>query len=199
MSGPLVGLGRQMSGGALSLSGTLGTLALSEDSRHGTPSVTARGASEFDETMKLVSPSWHQAASDETVVKYASSIDPDHPAEHIFDGSSRNYWISTGLYPQEILVELGRPLHCVGVKLEFTGIKGLRIEGCTDFSPINFEILADEQLLQEREGLQVKELICREQEEPTRFVKVIILSGSHDFCSVHRLSLLEQHALASKH
>jgi len=124
-------------------------------------------------------------------VLLVSSLDGAHPGENVIDGSDRTYWLSTGLYPQEILLELGRPSRVAGVRLASTNVRGLRIEGCSELAAARFETLATVELEAAAGQLQRKELACKQQATPTRFVKTMILSGWHDFCSVHQIVVVE--------
>jgi len=124
-------------------------------------------------------------------VLLVSSLDWAHPGDSVIDGSEKTYWLSTGLYPQEILVELGRPSRVAGVRLSTTNVRGVRIEGCSEHAAVQFETLAAGELEAAAGCLQRKELRCSEQAAPTRFVKTMILSGWHDFCSVHRITVME--------
>lgn len=121
-------------------------------------------------------------------VLMASSRDEDHPADNIIDGNDKTYWISTGLYPQEILLELAQPRRVSGVRLSTTNVRSVRIEGCSEPAATTFETLGSAEMDAKSKGnLQSKQLKCREQSQPIRFVKTMILSGWHDFCSVHRI------------
>mmetsp|Transcript_106214 Transcript_106214/g.331335 ORF Transcript_106214/g.331335 Transcript_106214/m.331335 type:complete len:209 (-) Transcript_106214:37-663(-) len=119
-----------------------------------------------------------------------SSLDPAHPAENILDGSNGTYWISTGLYPQEILLNLGRPAKVSSVRLYSTRVRSVRFEGCQEDKPVNFNVLAECEVEDAQDGrLQVREMPCGQQEKPTEFVRLLILSGWDDFCSVHRIQV----------
>jgi len=118
-----------------------------------------------------------------------SSLDEEHPADNAIDGNDRTYWISTGLYPQEILVQLCHPSWVSSLCIASTQVKQLRIEGCNEDQPVNFHPLADGELAESSGRLQVKELACPQQDRPIRFIRMMILSGWHDFCTVHRLQV----------
>ncbi|CAE8669448.1 unnamed protein product, partial [Polarella glacialis] len=75
-------------------------------------------------------------------VLMASSVDGDHPPDNVIDGDEATYWISTGLYPQEILFELGKPATVSGIWLSTTNVRMVRIEGCVEESAVTFETLA---------------------------------------------------------
>jgi heat shock protein beta-11 len=122
-------------------------------------------------------------------VLMVSSLDEDHPGENVIDGSDRTYWISTGLYPQELLVQLCHPSKVSSLMVSTTHVRQLRIEACHEGEPINFQLLAEGDLGDGKGAMQVKELPCHDLERPVNFVRMMILSGWHDFCSVHRLQV----------
>merc|ERR1719181_355393 len=54
------------------------------------------------------------AASNGGVVVVSTSYDERHPPENIIDGNPRSFWATTGLYPQEFIIQLDN-LYDVGV------------------------------------------------------------------------------------
>lgn len=118
-----------------------------------------------------------------------SSLDEDHPGDNAIDGNDRTYWMSTGLYPQELLVELCFPAWVSSMCVSSTHVRQLRIEGCHEEQPVNFQLLIDGDLGDLRGEMQVQELACPAQDRPIRYIRMMILSGWHDFCSVHRLQV----------
>uniref|UniRef100_A0A7S1FEU6 F5/8 type C domain-containing protein n=1 Tax=Noctiluca scintillans TaxID=2966 RepID=A0A7S1FEU6_NOCSC len=118
-------------------------------------------------------------------VLMVSSLDESHPAEHILSNNDAAFWISTGLYPQEILLE--RPLSKVSsVKFTTTNVRNVRVEGCAEETPVNFKLLVEGEFDSKGGRLQLKELKCSDH---AKFIKVVILSGWHDFCTVHKISI----------
>ena len=114
-----------------------------------------------------------------------SSLDENHPGDNIIDGREDSYWISTGLYPQEILLALSQRASVSSVKISSTNVKGIRIEGCSEEDPVNFQTLAEDDIEELSGHLQVKDIAC--QSGDIAYIKIMILSGWHDFCSVHRV------------
>merc|ERR1712217_810355 len=96
------------------------------------------------------------------------------------------YWMSTGCYPQEILLQLGKPAQLSSVRLATTSVKGVRVEGCSEDQPVNFHVLAEGDLEVKSGSLQLKDFQVRDS-SAAAYVKVIVLSGWHDFCSVHKV------------
>merc|ERR1740123_636826 len=103
-----------------------------------------------------------------------TSLDESHPGENIIDGSEQSYWISTGLYPQEILLQLSSPSKIDCVKLSTTNVKNVRVEASAEDNPVNFKCLAEGSLEEKAGRLQVKELRCNDQGEPYAYIKVLI-------------------------
>lgn len=122
-------------------------------------------------------------------VLMVSSLDEDHGGENVIDADERSYWISTGLFPQEILLQLCRPCWVSSFKLSTTHVRSFRLEGCHEDAPVNFQVLADVDLVDARGALQVKEVQCGHIDRPILFIRLYILSGWHDFCSVHRFQV----------
>lgn len=121
-------------------------------------------------------------------VLMATSLDDKHPPANVIDGREFTYWISTGLYPQEILLQLGHPAKVSDVWLSTTNVRSVCIEGCMEETAVSFETLAAAEIAAGDSGrLQLQQLHCQEQIRPTRFVKAKILSGWDDFCTVHRI------------
>eukprot|EP00746_Dinoflagellata_sp_MGD_P066359 gnl/MRDRNA2_/MRDRNA2_27508_c0_seq1.p1 gnl/MRDRNA2_/MRDRNA2_27508_c0~~gnl/MRDRNA2_/MRDRNA2_27508_c0_seq1.p1 ORF type:complete len:137 (-),score=24.77 gnl/MRDRNA2_/MRDRNA2_27508_c0_seq1:85-495(-) len=123
-------------------------------------------------------------------VLMVSSLDERHLGENIIDGSDSTYWISTGLYPQEVLIELGSPAKISALKLLMTNAHNVRVEGCGEDTPVNFKTLAEVEMENKSSRLQMKDVSVRSDEQ-LHFIKVMILSGWHDFCSVHKIAAIE--------
>jgi len=136
--------------------------------------------------MSLGSESPHGAIASVLMV---SSLDEDHPGENVIDGSDRSYWISTGLYPQEILLKLSVPAWVSFVTLSSTNVKQVLVEGCHEPSWENFQTLGEGIVDNTHGQLQHQVLAIKQQQKPVKYVRLSIISGWHDFCSVHRLQL----------
>mmetsp|Transcript_24066 Transcript_24066/g.71625 ORF Transcript_24066/g.71625 Transcript_24066/m.71625 type:complete len:137 (-) Transcript_24066:84-494(-) len=123
-------------------------------------------------------------------VLMVSSLDMNHPGDNIIDGSEHSYWISTGLYPQEILFELSSPAPVNSIRISTTNVKSVRIEACAEDKPVNFKTLVERDLEEKQGSLQTEELTPKDGGgETASFVKVVVLSGWHDFCSVHKVAV----------
>eukprot|EP00927_Polykrikos_kofoidii_P039860 TRINITY_DN34167_c0_g1_i1.p2 TRINITY_DN34167_c0_g1~~TRINITY_DN34167_c0_g1_i1.p2 ORF type:complete len:343 (+),score=73.86 TRINITY_DN34167_c0_g1_i1:213-1241(+) len=132
-------------------------------------------------------------ADAKTIFVYmVSSLDPSHPADNILDEKDETYWISTGLYPQEIILRVLNPSFISSVRFVCTKVRRIRIEGCRERTPVNFNFLAEREFADSPSGqeLQREVLQWHEQVGSILYIRVQILSGWHEFCSVHGLRLL---------
>mmetsp|Transcript_64003 Transcript_64003/g.187804 ORF Transcript_64003/g.187804 Transcript_64003/m.187804 type:complete len:224 (+) Transcript_64003:152-823(+) len=123
-------------------------------------------------------------------VFFATSHDPHHPAENAIDGRDGTYWISTGLYPQEIILQV-KPTSVASFKLVSTSVRGMTIEGSSEERSLNFKTFWEDEM--EDSGvdrLQVRDMkVTTENFQPIEWVKLTINSGWSDFCTVHQLQV----------
>jgi len=123
-----------------------------------------------------------------------SSLDPDHPGEGAIDGRLDSFWISTGMYPQEIILELSQPMLISGVQLSCTRVRRIRVEASHDLGPSGFRTLAEGVFRDHGSQLQTEHLSCCAKDGQLagggcRYLRVLILSGWDDFCTVHHVGL----------
>eukprot|EP00928_Gymnodinium_smaydae_P090138 TRINITY_DN73984_c0_g1_i1.p1 TRINITY_DN73984_c0_g1~~TRINITY_DN73984_c0_g1_i1.p1 ORF type:complete len:300 (+),score=72.08 TRINITY_DN73984_c0_g1_i1:92-991(+) len=132
-------------------------------------------------------------------VSFASSRDPEHPEAFVLDGRDDTFWMSTGLYPQALVVKLGSVAEKLSVvRLTSTNIRNLRVESCGREQPVDFSKVVETELEDSEGRLQLRELRCdcsSDDERPTapapiRFLRLVVASGWHDFCSVHRVQVV---------
>eukprot|EP00929_Paragymnodinium_shiwhaense_P016170 TRINITY_DN12437_c0_g1_i1.p3 TRINITY_DN12437_c0_g1~~TRINITY_DN12437_c0_g1_i1.p3 ORF type:complete len:135 (-),score=34.97 TRINITY_DN12437_c0_g1_i1:127-531(-) len=121
-------------------------------------------------------------------VVMVSSLDDQHPGDNIIDGNGNTYWTSTGLYPQEIVLQLGTASKINTVQMATTNVKCVRVEGCAEETPVNFKLLCEGELEEKQGQLQHKDIACHA-DDTFSFVKLTILSGWSDFCSIHKVSV----------
>eukprot|EP00927_Polykrikos_kofoidii_P062425 TRINITY_DN57236_c0_g1_i1.p1 TRINITY_DN57236_c0_g1~~TRINITY_DN57236_c0_g1_i1.p1 ORF type:complete len:210 (+),score=25.86 TRINITY_DN57236_c0_g1_i1:313-942(+) len=120
-------------------------------------------------------------------VVMVTSLDEDHPGDNVIDGSNTTFWMSTGLYPQEILLLLPQPAVVSSVRLSCTQVREVRIEGCVEDNPVNFKMMMMGEIQDNQGALQTSTMTSGNHDLCVRYVRVLILSGWHDFCSVHRV------------
>merc|ERR1719161_2596842 len=121
-------------------------------------------------------------------VLFVSSRDEMHPGDNVIDGDDHTFWITTGLFPQEILLQLPEPSQISSVRLATTNVRSMRVEACSEETPVNFKVMSEQHEMNEKSGrMQIIDLACAPQEGPVGYVKLTILNGWHDFVSVHHV------------
>ncbi|KAG1693739.1 hypothetical protein DVH05_023139 [Phytophthora capsici] len=120
-------------------------------------------------------------------VTAVTSYDPSFPPVNILDGEQSSKWVTTGSFPQEIVVQLATTASVVRAKMWTRNVKEMTIESCSGPTPTKWEKLFDTKLKETDGEMQ----IVSENVKPTdaSFLKFKILSGWDDFVIVHRVSV----------
>ena len=123
-----------------------------------------------------------------TSVISASSFDLDHPPRSILEDIS-TFWMSTGSYPQELIVQLGELSMIKSVDLVCTGIRSIELakgdgSQANSWEPVSKEEAGDAEGDVQRLSLDI----------PSRLgathLRVKILSGWADYVTIHRVSVI---------
>jgi heat shock protein beta-11 len=128
-----------------------------------------------------------------TEVILSTCVDERYPAANIVDGKPNTYFVTTGLYPHEIILGVkGGSTNISRIVLTSSGIKKLRLEKCTDVAPSKFETIVDcEVANRENNGRQVEQFQLNKATAGSgvTFLKVVIASGYEEFAGVYELSI----------
>merc|ERR1711998_321686 len=125
-------------------------------------------------------------------VSFASSYDDQNPANNIVDGDPRTFWASTGLYPQEFVVELDRTYDIAVVNVAMANVKSFTIEKSDSDQPTNYQMVSGPVQLGNDSSASRTEIVEKQitlSGTRARHVKFTILDGWSDFCAVYRVSL----------
>ncbi|XP_052448206.1 intraflagellar transport protein 25 homolog isoform X2 [Carassius gibelio] len=76
-------------------------------------------------------------------VVLATSSDENHPPENIVDGKTETFWISTGVFPQELMIRFPDNKSIFNVSIHSYNIKRLRIEKGSSDDAYQCEAVAD--------------------------------------------------------
>ncbi|CCI40686.1 unnamed protein product [Albugo candida] len=107
-----------------------------------------------------------ELASDEegAIIHSATSFDPTYPPSKILDGGQETKWVTTGSFPQEVILQFG---NC-------STISRIKTWTCNG-------------LIEHEGNVQVEiEMVAAKE---VTFLKFRIISGWSDFASVNRLSV----------
>ena len=122
-------------------------------------------------------------------VKCASSFDERFDPKNVLDKDNMGtFWMTTGLYPQELLIQLNAPKVISEVVFSTQGAKKIVIEGCKQANAQTFTKIGESKDLPERSGLQSDSVTITDG-APCNLFKFIIAEGHDEFTSVHSISL----------
>ena len=96
--------------------------------------------------------------------------------------------MSTGLFPQEILLQLTTPSAPRSIRIVSSNVRQVIVEGCEGNHPGNFSKIGETELGSNSGDLQ-RESIDLSISKPINFIKVMIMLGWDEFVSVHSLKI----------
>lgn len=120
-------------------------------------------------------------------VIFSSSFDDKHTTENILNPDKKLFWTSTGLFPQELFIQLQSEKQLASVSISAYGIKKLSIESCENDSAVNFVKQGETSDLPHKEGKLHDFSVNLKGGKPTKILRVIIQEGHEDFCSIHHI------------
>lgn len=120
-------------------------------------------------------------------VPLCTANNEEHPAANILDGSSSTFWLSTGLFPQEIIISLSQPSLVTSITILCSHVKEILIEK-SESDAADLETLLRSEL-EYQESMQRQEFKLS---SPTlmRHIKLIIQSGYDHFVSINCVNVL---------
>lgn len=124
-----------------------------------------------------------------TDVVLSTCNDERYPAANILDGKNNSYFVTTGLFPHEIILGVkGGSANIGRIVLTSSGIKKLRLEKCTDVAPTKFETIVEcEVANREGSARQVEQFQLNKATAGSgvTFVKIVIASGHEEFAGIY--------------
>ncbi|EKX44551.1 hypothetical protein GUITHDRAFT_95055 [Guillardia theta CCMP2712] len=127
-------------------------------------------------------------ASNGTTVMFSSCVDDRYPPENIIDGNDSTFWITTGLYPQQFILQFDGDIKIDRIKTITTDVRKLKLERCTEKAPTSFEEIHQVELAHKGGRVQVES--SQISGSPTAsFLRVTIESGWDDFAAVRRFTI----------
>eukprot|EP01006_Ploeotia_vitrea_P046871 TRINITY_DN67070_c8_g4_i1.p1 TRINITY_DN67070_c8_g4~~TRINITY_DN67070_c8_g4_i1.p1 ORF type:complete len:139 (+),score=16.09 TRINITY_DN67070_c8_g4_i1:41-457(+) len=129
------------------------------------------------------------AANLKTEVLFTTANDDRHPATNIIDGDEKTFWITSGMFPHEILIAFkGQAVNISKIRTWSFHVKKFIVEKCTDTHPVKFERFIDTELGDKNGAMQIESFqVSANQGGGVRFIKICLASGWDDFASVHNV------------
>ncbi|XP_064606938.1 intraflagellar transport protein 25 homolog [Liolophura sinensis] len=124
-------------------------------------------------------------ASAGSQVVLATSHDDKHPPEHIIDGNTDTFWVTTGMFPQEFIVTFTKMMSMKNIELSTHNVRKLCIERSVQHDPVDFEPLKEIELDSSEGQLQMGSADVGS--VTAVHLRVVIESGYDHFVSVHKL------------
>lgn len=116
----------------------------------------------------------------------ATSYDERFPAENVLTQANREFWITTGCYPQEILIQLAPAKSIRSIRFVSTNLRQVIVEGSEGPHLGNFFKIGEGEVGNMRGELQ-RETVEINSNKVFAYVKFIVASGWDDFVSIHSL------------
>mmetsp|Transcript_56182 Transcript_56182/g.64463 ORF Transcript_56182/g.64463 Transcript_56182/m.64463 type:complete len:144 (+) Transcript_56182:100-531(+) len=127
--------------------------------------------------------------------------DERFPATCILDGKPNTFFVTSGLFPHEIIIGMkGGSASISRILLSSSGIKKFRIEKCNDSTPSRFEPIVDcEVANRDATGRQVEQFQLNKATAGfgITYLKVVIASGHEDFAAIYDLAIEGENTAAT--
>mmetsp|Transcript_18202 Transcript_18202/g.50990 ORF Transcript_18202/g.50990 Transcript_18202/m.50990 type:complete len:436 (-) Transcript_18202:488-1795(-) len=118
----------------------------------------------------------------------ATCYDERHPPESVIDGDDSTFWVTTGLYPQEIVVALPKLTDVTRLTTVSMNVRKLVIEKCETDRPYTFEKALEAELTNMgSRGLQTE---THQVNFKAKYVKVVFESGYDLFSALSKVAIV---------
>ena len=121
-------------------------------------------------------------------VIFASSYDEKNPPSNIFSSNKKEFFSSTGMFPQELCIQFETEKIVKGVSITSYGIKKVEIQTCENDSVVNFTKQAEQGDVPSSSGLQNISLTL-EKIPRVKVLKIIILEEYENFFTIQQVSI----------
>ena len=121
-------------------------------------------------------------------VIFASSYDEKNPPSNIFSSNKKEFFSSTGMFPQELCIQFESEKIVKGVSITSYGIKKVEIQTCENDSVVNFTKQAEQGDVPSSSGLQNISLTLGKSPR-VKVLKIVILEGYEDFFTIQQVSI----------
>lgn len=124
-----------------------------------------------------------------TEVLFQTANDERFPAANMIDGDEKTFWITTGMFPHEVLLGFkGAAANITKIRMWSYHIKKIVIEKCTESQPVKFEKIVETELSDKAGAMQIESFAINATMGPdVKFLKLHLGSGWEDFVSIHSI------------
>ncbi|CAL8074348.1 unnamed protein product [Calicophoron daubneyi] len=125
--------------------------------------------------------------SSEEFVRLSTSFNELHPPENVLNGEESSFWITTGMFPQMLVVSLPEHSRVSRVRIISSCIKDLWVEVSSRTEPEEFEVKSELSLAYADGHQQITEVPMNESN--MRHLRLTIRSGYDHFVAVYKVQI----------
>ncbi|EFJ51641.1 hypothetical protein VOLCADRAFT_120416 [Volvox carteri f. nagariensis] len=123
------------------------------------------------------------------LIVMASCTDERFPPENMLDGKDNTFWVTTGMFPQELnappaALQAHMPLIR---KAFYRAVRKLAVEKCDQDKPDHFEKVFEVELANRGDRLQTE---VHQVNIRAKYLKFMVLQGHGEFATVNRVSVV---------
>ena len=120
-------------------------------------------------------------------VVFSSSYDEKNSPNNIFTSNNKEFFSTTGMFPQELCIQFDTIKNLNKINIKSYGIKKIEILTSENDSAMNFSKEAEQDNIKNG-GLQTISLNLAKKPK-VKVLKIEILEGDEDFCSIHKVDV----------
>eukprot|EP00753_Platysulcus_tardus_P015080 PLAT4764.1.p1 GENE.PLAT4764.1~~PLAT4764.1.p1 ORF type:complete len:141 (+),score=46.60 PLAT4764.1:86-508(+) len=117
----------------------------------------------------------------------SSCFDERHPPSAVVDGSDESFWMTSGMFPQELVLQLAQRSELRRVEVRGVDMASVEVSVCDTSSPLSWEPLCTIKL-ENTEGTVETESERVDSVRAT-YIRFRITSGWDDFALMHSVSV----------
>jgi len=121
-------------------------------------------------------------------VIFSSSYDDRNPPTNIFTNNKKEFFSSTGMFPQEITIQFETTKNISKVNLISYGIKKIKIETCENDTVVKFKTQAQQNDISNPNSLQNISLNLNDKGK-VKVLKIVVEEGYEDFFTIHSVNI----------
>ncbi|TGZ62231.1 hypothetical protein CRM22_007559 [Opisthorchis felineus] len=118
-------------------------------------------------------------------IRLATSLDEQHPPENVLDNDEKSFWITTGMFPQMLVLSLTENTKVGNVTVISSCIKNMWVEVSSHPEPEEFDLKSELTIPYTDGHLQITEI--RVNEQNMRHLRLTIRSGYDHFVAVYKV------------
>ena len=121
-------------------------------------------------------------------VIFSSSYDDRNPPTNIFTNNKKEFFSSTGMFPQEITIQFETTKNISKVNLISYGIKKIKIETCENDTVVKFNKQVEQSEVPGANSMQNINLELVKKPK-VKVLKIQVLEGYEDFFTIHSVNI----------